>query len=56
MTQIGFTTKSAPDHITGWLGLYIGQDLWYPLWAEQQAPETAAKLAFADDGSGKFCR
>jgi hypothetical protein len=45
MTQAGYTTKSKPDHITGWLGLYIGQDLWYPLWAEQHAPDTAAKLA-----------
>ena len=32
MMQADYTTVSEPDSCDGWLGIMIGDALWYPLW------------------------
>lgn len=44
MCDRAFTTVSSPDRVSGWLGIMVGADLWYPLWGEDDAGSTAPAL------------
>ena len=40
MMQSDFTTVSRPEHVEGWLGFYVADNLWYPLWDKFQVGST----------------
>jgi len=40
MCEENYTTASKPERVSGWLGLMVGQGLWYPAWDN---PSTAAQ-------------
>ena len=40
MCEENYTTVSKPERVTGWLGLMVGQGLWYPAW---KCPTSAAQ-------------
>lgn len=44
MMQRTYTTVSEPDSCDGWLGIQIGDALWYPLWDESTVGPTADSL------------
>lgn len=41
MMQQDYTTVTEPHYCDGWLGIQIGDSLWYPLWGEDQVLSTA---------------
>jgi hypothetical protein len=45
MLQEDFTTVSKGGRVAGWLGFFIGQDLWYPLWTENQIRESSRAIS-----------
>ena len=45
MMQSDFTTVSQPESVDGWLRLYLGYNLWYPLWDEGQVESTGDAIA-----------
>ena len=40
MMQSDYTTVSEPECVDGWLAMYIGDKLWYPLWDNNQVAST----------------
>lgn len=40
-----YTTRSEADCVDGWLGIMLGDALWYPLWSEACVAPTAKALA-----------
>ena len=40
MMQDDYTTVSQPECVDGWLGMYIGDKLWYPLWNLKEVEST----------------
>ena len=40
MMQQDYTTVSEPHYCDGWLGIQIGDSLWYPLWGEDMVSPT----------------
>jgi hypothetical protein len=44
MMDENYTTLSSPNRITGWLGFFVGQDLWYPSWDLASCQSTAEKI------------
>ncbi len=44
MMEQDYTTRSAPEHVDGWLGLMIGDQLWYRMWMEDHVPTVAAAI------------
>jgi hypothetical protein len=49
MMEQGYTTRSSPEHVDGWLGLMIGDHLWHAMWAEYQVAATADAISSAID-------
>eukprot|EP01042_Synura_sphagnicola_P001817 gene1817-2132_t len=45
MMQMDYTTVSEPECCDGWLGIMIGDALWYPLWDESAVQTTASSIA-----------
>jgi hypothetical protein len=45
MTQHEYTTTSQPECCDGWIGITIGDSLWYPLWSESQVDSTAKDIS-----------
>lgn len=45
MMQEAYTTHSQPDSCNGWLGIMIGEDLWYPLFDEKYVDSAANGIA-----------
>ena len=45
MMQSDFTTVSQPESVEGWLRLYLGDKLWYPLWDKGQVESTGDAIA-----------
>ena len=45
MMQSDYTTVSEPDYVEGWLAMYIGDKLWYPLWDIKQVASTGDSIA-----------
>jgi hypothetical protein len=45
MVQNEYTTASTPEYCDGWLGIMIGDSLWYPLWNENQIESTANEIS-----------
>jgi hypothetical protein len=45
MMQENYTTHSQPDACSGWLGIMIGEDLWYPLFDETSVASAASGIA-----------
>ena len=45
MMQSDFTTVSQPESVEGWLRLYLGDKLWYPLWDQGQVESTGDAIA-----------
>jgi hypothetical protein len=45
MVQNEYTTVSTPEYVDGWLGIMIGDSLWYPMWSESQIDSTAQEIA-----------
>ncbi len=41
MMEQGYTTRSSPDCVDGWLGLMTGDHLWHAMWADDQVATTA---------------
>jgi hypothetical protein len=44
MMEQGYTTRSSPEYVDGWLGLMIGNQLWHGLWADYQVAAVAAAI------------
>ena len=44
MMQPTYTTVSEPDCCDGWLGIQIGDALWYPLWDQSAVLHTVDSL------------
>ena len=44
MMQSDYTTVSSPDFCDGWLGILIGDAIWYPLWLPSQLDQTVKAL------------
>eukprot|EP01034_Spumella_vulgaris_P037508 gene37508-46274_t len=44
MMQNNYTTVSTPDSCDGWLGLMIGDALWYPMWSEGHVETTLKEI------------
>ncbi len=44
MMEQGYTTRSSPEHVDGWLGLMIGDQLWHAMWAGDQVAAAAAAI------------
>ena len=42
MMQSDFTMVSQPEHVEGWLAMYVGDKLWYPLWDRAQVESTGS--------------
>jgi hypothetical protein len=40
-----YTTVSSPDYVDGWLGIMVGDSLWYPLWNHDYVNATATEIA-----------
>jgi hypothetical protein len=53
MMESNYTTVSTPDCCDGWLGIMLGDQLWYPLWDENQVESTARQLASMIGSSSK---
>jgi hypothetical protein len=45
MMDAQYTTRSEPECVDGWLGIMLGDALWYPLWNEASVASTAKTLA-----------
>ena len=45
MMQEHYTTHSQPDSCSGWLGIMIGEDLWYPLYSVSDVTATSNGIA-----------
>jgi len=45
MAQQHYTTVSTPDSCDGWLGVTIGDALWYPLWTDAHIKSTATEIS-----------
>merc|ERR1712224_379988 len=41
-----YTTVSKGTRVDGWLGIMIGDALWYPAWERSQLVETADRIAY----------
>ena len=54
MMQEEFTTVSKPDSVQGWLRMYMGSKLWYPLWDAGQVQSTGDALAGLIGDKGKL--
>ena len=54
MLDPNYTTVSSPSSVSGWLGLMIGAQIWYPCFNVADAPALADKLA--DDVFKDSCR
>ena len=54
MMQQDYTTVSAPDSVEGWLRMYMGSKLWYPLWDAGQVQSTGDALAQLIGDKGKL--
>ena len=44
MMDNNYTTVSSPDCVDGWLGIMIGDALWYPLWEQNHIESTAKEI------------
>lgn len=53
MMQKTYTTVSEPDYCDGWLGIMIGDALWYPLWDENTVANACKNIV---DIVGDSCR
>jgi hypothetical protein len=47
MMEQGYTTRSSPEYVDGWLGLMIGDHLWHAMWAGDQVAAVAAAIHVA---------
>ncbi len=47
MMEHGYTTRSSPEHVDGWLGLMIGDHLWHAMWAGDHVAAVAAAIHVA---------
>ncbi len=47
MIEQGYTTRSSPEYVDGWLGLMIGDNLWHAMWAQDQVAAVAAAIHVA---------
>ncbi len=47
MMEQGYTTRSSPEYVDGWLGLMIGDQLWHAMWAGDQVDAVAAAIHVA---------
>jgi hypothetical protein len=45
LMDAAYTTHSTPDAVDGWLGIMLGDALWYPLWNPDQLASTSAEIA-----------
>lgn len=45
MMDENYTTVTAPRRCDGWLGLMVGNQLWYALWDDSRLKQTALQLA-----------
>ena len=52
MMDKNYTTCSSPKSVDGWLGMRVGDSLWYPLWEDASVAVTANELSsvFGDLG------
>ena len=44
MMDPSYTTVSNPESVDGWLGLYVGDHLWYNLFSENSVETTANEI------------
>ncbi len=44
MMEQDYTTRSAPEHVDGWLGLMIGDQLWHSMWVDDQVSTVTAAI------------
>jgi hypothetical protein len=54
MMESDYTTVSTPDCCDGWLGIMLGDALWYPLWDEGQVESATRQLADMIGSSSKI--
>jgi hypothetical protein len=47
MMEQGYTTRSSPEYVDGWLGLMIGDNLWHAMWAGDHVAAVAAAIHVA---------
>jgi hypothetical protein len=47
MMEQGYTTRSSPEYVDGWLGLMIGDHLWHAMWAGDHVAAVAAAIYVA---------
>ena len=47
MLDKNYTTVSSPNCADGWLGIMIGDALWYPLWEQSHLETTANEISKA---------
>jgi hypothetical protein len=45
LMDAAYTTHSVPDVVDGWLGMMLGDALWYPLWSPDQLASTSAEIS-----------
>ncbi len=44
MMEQGYTTRSSPEYVDGWLGLMIGDHMWHAMWAQDHVDAAAAAI------------
>jgi hypothetical protein len=47
MMEQGYTTRSSPEYVDGWLGLMIGDHMWHAMWAQDQVAAVTAAIHVA---------
>ena len=45
MMDANYTTVSSPNYVDGWLGIMVGDNLWYPMWDHEHVSTTAMEIA-----------